>query len=359
MLFVGKRSIAIVYIHQFRLFPIASVPFDPACRRRSARCAGAYATRCLVVGLACLAVSFCGSQNSLAQAWTMPRGEHFVKITGSYSTATDQYTFDGRTADFVNGVEGDAFRDESLYLYGEFGFFDHLTLVLSVPYKRLFVRDLAFRYHTYAMGNGMLGVRVALLPLLGARASAVSAALNLSVSIPMGYTRNYAPSAGAGQIDGQATIGVGLSFYPTAAYAQIGGGYRYRSSIYTFSRTTSCNVGNDIDCIRDQTPEYGDEFVFSAEAGIMFINGMLFFQALANGIWSVERPAVGFTAINPIPTLQRFIKVGGGFTVYPFRITRRYGLADLGLSIQYFLTPYGRNTIVSRDLFAGIEYRIR
>ena len=211
-----------------------------------------------------------------AQAWTMPRGEHFVKVTGSYVTASDQYTFDGRVADFVNGVEKKAFRDESFYLYGEFGLFDNVTMVLSVPYKRLFVRDLAFKYHTYAMGSSAIGVRLSLLPLFGVPHSAVALGFNLGVSLPMGYTRNYAPSAGAGQVDAQATLGVGVSFYPTAAYAQINGGFRYRSSMYDLSRATSCNVGSDIDCIRDLEPDYGNEFVFSAEAGIMFINGCCF-----------------------------------------------------------------------------------
>ncbi len=90
----------------------------------------------------------------------------------------------------------------------------------------------------------------------------------------------------------------------------------------------------------------------------MFFNGMVFLQALVNGVWSVDTPFIGFTAINPIPTLQRYIKTGAGFTLYPFRVTRMFEMSDLGLSVQYFLTPYGRNTIQSRDLFVGIEYRI-
>ncbi len=311
----------------------------------------------LSIGL--LLILFLSSSTSFAQAWTMPRGEHFVKITGSKISAANQYTFDGRSINFVNGVDGTAFRDESLYFYSEWSLFNKLTLVLSLPYKRTFVNDLAFRYQTFAMGTGAIGFRIALLPLLGLRPSAVSVGLNLGANIPMGYTRNYAPSAGAGQLDAQASLGIGLSFYPTAAYLQVSGGYRYRSSVYLFSRAIGCNVGNDINCIRDLKPEYGDEMIFSAEAGMMFINGMLFFQAISNAVWSIEKPIIGFTAINPIPTHQRYIKAGGGFTIYPFRVTRLFAWSNLGLSAQYFLTPYGRNTIDSNDLFVGIEYRIR
>ncbi len=287
----------------------------------------------------------------------MARGEYFVKVSASHVIAADQYTFDGRVVDFINGVKGTAFKDQSLYLYTEMGLFRNLTFILSVPYKRIFVEDLAFRYQTFAMGSGIIGMRIGLVPLLGLKPSAFSMALNLAASVPMGYSRNYAPSAGPGQIDGQATLGFGLSFYPVAAYLQASGGYRYRSSLYTLSQAQSCNVGTDIDCIRDLKPDYGDELLFTAEGGIMFLNGMLFFQALANGVWSIDQPLIGFTAINPIPTLQRYIKAGGGFTLYPFRITRYFSLADLGISAQYFLTPYGRNTIRSNDLFLGIEYR--
>ncbi len=309
---------------------------------------------CLVITLVFLTPSLC-----FGQAWTMPKGEHFFKITGSKITASDQYTFDGRIADFVNGVSGNSFRDESLYLYSELGLFNNLTLILSLPYKRIFVEDLAFRYQTAALGSSNIGLRVGILPLFGLQPSAVSLALNLAATVPMGYTRNFAPSAGAGQIDIQATLGMGVSFYPTAAYIQLSGGYRYRSTLYTLSKAVACNVGSDIDCVRDLKPNFGNEYIFSADAGIMFLNGMLFFQALANGVWSVDEPFIGFTAINPMPTLQRFIKAGAGFSLYPFRVTQLFNLSDLGLSVQYFVTPYGRNTIKSTDLFAGIEYRIR
>ncbi len=308
----------------------------------------------LVCVLTALSTSPC-----LGQAWTMPRGEHFVKITGSRILASEQLTFDGRSIDFANGVTSNSFKDESLYLYGEFGVWNNLTLILSLPYKRLFIKDLAFKYQTLAMGTSTVGLRVALLPLLGVKPSALSLALNLGANVPMGYTRNFAPSAGPGQVDAQASLGIGLSFYPTAAYLQASAGYRLRTSMYAFSRAMDCNVGTDIDCIRDLKPDYGNEFIFSADAGIMFLNGTLFFQVLANGVWSVEEPFIGFTAINPIPTLQRYIKTGAGFAMYPFRLSRLYAWSDLGFSVQYFITPYGRNTIASSDIFVGIEYRIR
>lgn len=300
-----------------------------------------------------------GPAAGYGQAWTVPRGTFYAKIAHGDIRASEQFTFDGRTADFIDGVRGDAFVDESYFLYTEWGWLDNLTLVLSAPYKRLTVTDLAFLYETAAIGSATVGVRVGLFPLFRIRPSAVSMALNLGATVPTGYTRNLAPSAGSGQVDAHAILGLGLSFWPTAAYLQAAGGYRYRSSFYGLSKATPCNAGSDLFCIRDSRPAFGNEWLFQAEAGLQLVNGTFFIQALGQGVWSAETPVVGFTAINPIPTRQRYLKAGAGFAVYPFRLTRLYRLEHLGFGIQAFLTPYGRNTIDSQDLFFGIDYRGR
>jgi hypothetical protein len=294
-----------------------------------------------------------------AQAWTMARGEAYVKAFYGKVTAAEQFTFDGRTTDYIDGLAGDTYRDRSLYLYSEIGLSDRFSLIVSAPYKRTFVRDQSFRFRIFGLGTATLGGRIALLPLLGLPTDQNALAANLYFYIPTGYTRNFAPSTGAGQVDIQGSLFYGRSFYPAPAYAQVGAGYRYRSSLYLFSGAAPCRTGSDIHCIADARPSYGDEFLFHAEAGVSPFGGALFLQALATSIWSVQVPVVGFSAINPIPTHQRYIKAGGGIALYPFRIVNAPHLATLGFSVQYFLTPYGRNTIHSRDLFIGIEFRLR
>jgi hypothetical protein len=291
------------------------------------------------------------------QAWPASKGAFYTKLARSDIRASDQYTFDGRRGDFIDGVAGNAFVDQSYYLYTEWGLLTNLTLVLSAPFKQLDVHDLAFRYTTAAIGSATVGLRFGLFPLLGIRPSAVSMAMNLGASLPTGYTRNLTPSVGSGQIDAHALIGMGLSFWPTAAYVQAAGGYRYRSSYYGLSKAVACNAGVDLFCIRDARPAFGDEWLFQAEAGLTLLSGTFFVQALGQGVWSVDPPLIGFTAINPIPTHQRYIKAGAGLTVYPFKLTRAFRFENVGFGVQGFLTPYGRNTIDSRDFFFGVDFR--
>ena len=293
-------------------------------------------------------------QPTSGQAWTRSRGEVYVRATYGRVTAAEQYTFDGRETDFIDGLEGDTFRDRSFYAYSELGLTDDLTFVLTVPYKRTFIEDQAFRYRTFGLGTASLGLRVA-LPWLDGASSALAA--NVGVNLPLGYTRNLTPSVGSGQADAQIQLSYGRSFWPFPGYAQVSAGYRYRSSVYGFSKAVDCQEGQDIDCIQDRKPDFENEFLYSFEAGLTPLGGGLLLQVKANGTTSIREPIIGFTAINPVPTRQRFFKIGVGGAIYPFALAKAERLTTLGLSAEYYVTPQGRNTIDSRDLFVALEYR--
>lgn len=316
----------------------------------------------LVTLLTCLGCLLPAIANG--QAWTLPKGTAYVKTSYGSATAAQQFTFDGRSSDYINGLPGDTYRDRSLYLYSEIGVSDNFSAIISVPYKRTFVRDHAFRFRIFGLGSVAVGGRISLLPLLGKSSKRQSLSVNLMAYVPTGYTRNFTPSTGAGQLDFQGTLFLGHSFHPFPAYAQLGLGYRHRSSIYLLSQATPCNSGSDIHCITDPQAVYGDELLFHVETGISPFNGLILLQAIGSGAWSLKKPQVGFSAINPLPTHQRLVKAGAGLTLYPFRATNRpssdtSGLRTLGFSAQYFQVLYGRNTINSRDLFLGIELRPR
>ena len=288
----------------------------------------------------------------------MPRGGSYVKFFYGKVTAAEQYTFDGRRTDYISGLAGDTFRDRSLYVYSETGLSDRFSLVVSAPYKRTFVRDHAFRFRVFGFGTATVGGRLALHPLLGIDNGRDVLAANLLLYVPTGYTRNYTPSTGAGQIDVQGTLFYGHSFHPVPAYMQAGAGYRARTPLYLFSAAAPCRAGSDIHCIADARPDPGDELTAHLEAGLS-LGGFLFVQGLATAVWSIETPRVGFSAINPIPTHQRYVKAGAGVALYPLSRLKTPLYRTLGLSVQYFVTPYGRNTINSRDLFVGVELRPR
>lgn len=309
----------------------------------------------LLLGCAC-------PRGASGQAWTQGKGAAYLKASFGLVTASEQYTFDGRQADYIDGVERNAFRDRSLYLYGEFGLAEHVTLVLNVPYKRTFIRDQAFRFRTSAWGTATVGARVSLKPLLRWQESPNALAANVVLYVPTGYTRNLNPSAGGGQVNAEVSFGYGRSLFPLPLYAQAQAGYRLRTAWYDFTEAVPCQEGQDINCMADRTPDLGDEWTYSVEVGWTPFEGGILVQALVQGVSSVREPEVGFTATNPVPLRQRYIKTGGGLVVYPFALVRGLRsasvLAPIGLGAQFFHTPDGRNAIRSHDLFLGIEYRL-
>lgn len=302
-----------------------------------------------VLPLSALLCLLLGTVAANGQAWPQAKGKSYTKLSHGRAVAADQYDFDGVRRAYAPAVAGDAFFDSSFYLYGEYGLTDRLTLVGMVPYKQITVEDGAFRYRTGGLGSMMVGARVGLGHLLGLAGTRHAAAANAMLTLPLGYTRNYAPSVGAGQADAQVQLSYGASLWPLPLYAQAGAGYRLRSGWYGLSRGLACQPGRDLNCVADARPEYEDEVFFTAEAGASLGRWALV-QVLSQGVYSVRSPTVqtSFSATNPIPTRQQYLKVGGGLTFYP--------IPSVGLSVQGFATPAGRNTIRSVDLFFGIEY---
>ena len=208
------------------------------------------------------------------------------------------------------------------------------------------MRDATYRYRTFAFGTISLGGRYDLRKMLKWQNSANALATNLSVNLPTGYTRNYLPSAGSGQVDAQLSLNYGRSFYPKPAYAQAGVGYRYRSNFYGLSKAIPCQEGTDLICFTDRKPNYANDLLLNAEVGYTVKNRILV-QGIVNGSFSTQAPNEGFSVANPIPTRQYYLKTGIGAAL---KLTKH-----IGISGQFFVTPYGRNTINDTDVFLGIE----
>jgi hypothetical protein len=284
-----------------------------------------------------------------AQAWTRERGEVYFKLSYGTATASDQYGFDGQVKPYADNVSSDAFFDRSLYFYSEVGLTKDVTFTFALPYKRIILRDAAFRYDTAELGTLGLGARFALTPLFSKSLPSGALSINTRLNLPLGYVRNYVPSAGAGQIDVDTTIDFGYSFYPVPIYAQIGFGYKFRTPAYLLSRSVPCEAGHDIGCFADKQPTLGDEFLLAIEVGYTLKRWALF-QFITRGAFSVYAPDVGFSVTQPIPTRERYLKVGGGITFYP--------VGRFGIGMQAFFTPYGENTLKSVDLFLGLEIMV-
>ncbi len=283
------------------------------------------------------------------QAWTQSEGHTYLKVAYGAATASEQYAFDGQLKLYADDVYAPAFFDRSVYLYGEVGLTDRLTLVAAMPYKRVIVRDLGFRYETAALGDLELGARWSLLPWLAWLPESAAAAVNVRATLPTFYTRNLLPAPGRGQVDLAATVDYGQGFglgFLGAAYAQVGAGYRMHTPWYGLSNAAACQPGQDRGCTVDQQSDPGDEIVARAELGARPWSPLLL-QGLSEAVVSLRAPSVGFSASEPAPTSQRYLKVGVGVEVTP--------LPHIALSAQAFATPWGRNTVRSVDLFVGLS----
>lgn len=294
------------------------------------------------------------SIDAAAQAWVQPPGNAYIKLAHGRSDAAEQFSADGTRIPYNLLFEDeDTFSDRSYYLYGEVGVTPRLTLVGLLPLKEITLVDELVGQETgpiqaSGVGSLMFGVRWDLQPSLGFTAEdRHAAAANVMLTVPTGYTRNASPSIGAGQVDLQGMLHYGLSLFPFPGYAQVGIGLRLRSDIYELSKTIDCS--EVVRCQETTRPDYGNEWLMNGEVGVNLGRWVLA-QALVQSTWSNQAPESTFDPANPFPTLQRFVKTGIGVTVSPVPL--------IGLSVQYFTTPVGRNTIVSDDVFWGVEVRM-
>ena len=297
----------------------------------------------------------------LGQAWTPEPGRAYLKIAQGFANASERYDADGNVVPYDPNTDGTPYRDRSLYLYGEVGLAPSLALYGTIPYKRLTVRDGGFdpevEREASDLGSAVLGLRIGLDEAVGLGEKSALAA-NLAFTLPLGYRRNFAPAVGAGQVDLQALVAYGRSFWPRPAYAQVGVGYRYRTSIFDLSRVVECPPSQPDDapelCVADAGAEveYSDELLAKAEVGYT-LAGRLLVQGLVDVVWSVEKPEAIDAARGVQPEAfpqQRYIRTGLGATFYAF--------GDTGLSVQAFTAPYARNALRAVEVFVGIETRL-
>src|SRR5690606_14531728 len=131
-------------------------------------------------------------------------------------------------------------------------------------------------------------------------------AVNAGLILPLGYRRNVAPAVGPGQMDAQFLVAYGRSLWPVPAYAQVGVGYRYRTSVYDLSRIVACPASQPDDaetlCLDGGGREvaYSDELLARLEAGYTFFD-RLRLQGMLDVAWSVEEPEPVVSAVGVQP----------------------------------------------------------
>jgi len=218
-------------------------------------------------------------------AWVKPQGDYFFKLGFNYMKTDQEFNHKGEKIPYLGDsfVFSDTyFRDINVYLYYEYGVTNSITVWGDLAYKSYTSEQtISTSYATtkeIATTSGFADLR--LLGVYGVMTEPVALSLAIGPKIPMGYSKtpsNDGPSLGTGEIDLEAYLTFGASFYPIPVYFSTAFGYRQR--------------GGEI---------YHDDIYFNAEIG--YTLGQFFFKAFLELIRNSREPEdlYGKTIITPI-----------------------------------------------------------
>lgn len=289
-------------------------------------------------------ITLCGllllvsSSTLLADGWPQEEGKSYISITYGTSSSNEVYRFDGETKHPTdNGgttVRDYPLADRGLFLYGEHGLTDDLTLIASVALKRAIIVSPVERRVTEGLGDIGLAARYRLLSsgphVLSGR---------LGVTLPTGYRRDITPPLGSGVPTIGLGVEYGVSFWPTPAYATASLGYGLRPGIWAFSSLE--------DPDRTFEPDYADIITTSAEFGYT-LDERILIRGMARFLTTTRKDDNDFDVTHP-PETERYLKLGGGLGANLGR--------GLHLSADLLVTPSGLKTAKSTDLLIGLAWK--
>ncbi len=222
-----------------------------------------------------------------AGAWPQPKHGLYVKLSSSYLATTKEFNHEGDKLDIFQEriiYRDTSFRDFSVSAYFEYGLFNRLTIVGTLPFKVLRSK------RTELIGGGTLA-RIATLyttgfsdlSLLGRYAlwqGSFALSFQGGVKLPLGYEEKPADDGaplGTGDIDLEGHLLLGKSLHPLPAYLTGSIGYRHR------------------------TDELHDQILLNAEAG--YTAGKFLFKVTFDGLMSTITPPdiVGQPVMSPLP----------------------------------------------------------
>ncbi|RMD93528.1 MAG: hypothetical protein D6814_15540, partial [Calditrichaeota bacterium] len=269
-------------------------------------------------------------RNSFAGAWTQKKHGYFLKISTNYLYTTKEFNHEGDKLDIFQErvvYRNTSFQDFNVSLYAEYGLFNWLTLVGSVPFKALTSK------RTELAGGGLIQNRVEITTagigdlFLAARVAVLRVPLAVSLQggakIPLGYDEkpsNDGPPLGTGEVDSEIQLLVGTSLYPVPVYLTGGIGFRYRSG------------------------PLHDEWFFSIEAGVT--HGKWLFKANLDGLKNTIPPPdiVGQPVTTPLP---------GGGGALPNIIVGDQDIFKISPSVIYSLQKNLAVQAEALHIFAG------
>jgi len=256
----------------------------------------------------------------LAGAWTQEKGHFYAKLMGSRFQAEE--FFDDSGTKVPIGNYDDLFEDLSTSFYMEYGLLDRLTVVFSLPAKRLTAENRFLIRETEGIGDVNLGAKYLL------KGGGLVLSLMGNAKIPTGYEKTSesllsAPPLGGGQVDIETKFLAGTSFYPIPAYVSGEAGFRLR------------------------TEAFGNELTYAFEFGYM-VAGRILLKGAITGIKSLasDKDQEEFDVLDIVD--QDFLKLGPDII---FKISD-----NLEFDVLYERTISGKNTGVGTIYGVGLAY---
>jgi len=229
--------------------------------------------------------------NVQAGAWTQKVGGYYFKFETSYLKTTKEFNHNGEKQNILEEqfiYKNAFFRDISMRFYGEYGLYEHLTVIGKLPFKiyttQYFLNDLYSQSEVSRSTVGLGDLRVSLKYGLMNQPFALS--VQGGIKIPMGYDKhpeNDGSRLGTGEIDFEGNLLAGVSLHPLPIYISGAVGFNKKNS------------------------PLHDEIVYHLESG--YTLDKWFFKIYFNGIKNREDPPDLYGGELQLP-----LSGGGGVT---------------------------------------------
>ncbi|MFQ5651294.1 MAG: hypothetical protein ACE5IY_15265 [bacterium] len=263
-----------------------------------------------------------------AGAWTQKRGAFFYKLGVLRFESTSQYLLNGERESLSN--KGRVI-DLSVYHYLEYGLSDELTVIASVPFKKVSF-DCAIE-ECDKSSSGLADLFLGFRYRLSNRRWIVS--IESGLKLAPGYETDEdkldsAPPLGDGQTDFDLRLLLGHPLFNYRGYLNIDAGFRTRS-------------GDPV-----------DELPFSLELGLNLTDDYLLIGRL-HGVRSISEDAgqKNFRIVNG--TIQNFIGTGAVEDFVKGQLQLIYKLsATISLAFELDQVLTGRNTSHATTVGAGL-----
>ena len=183
---------------------------------------------------------------SAAGAWTQSHRGYYLKLAALSFTTSDQWDADGKSTLRMGSGE---LSDLGVNAYMEYGVTPRLTVVASLPYKRVEdtraigqQQEVTVIERAWGLGDLEARLRWSL------RTSPVVLSVAAGGKIPLGYGDSEVTPVplGTGKLDGDVRLLAGRSFHPLPLYTTGEIGYRSRGGHFSNELLFSAEVGYSI-----------------------------------------------------------------------------------------------------------------